>query len=189
MGTPANLSKRGVAVAPSRQQNYVREVRQAVEPTIDAMVTKRTEWLEHQERRLTANLHEHKNEHGETKQKVDAVESQAMQLFHDTQWLYGRTEHELFGIEAEDGQVYAALQKYRASDTKEVTSLAPTDRWVLLSYPMEEVEDAQGNTHVLMKMRKVDARTGQLSLCWAIVATRTQAGCDYTIGEFSVVPV
>lgn len=201
MGTPSNLSKKiGTAAATVRQQNDIQQpgvvtsdMKIMVEPTSETMVGKRTEWLEKQERRLSATMQEQKTEHDKMKARVESVEAnshaQAMQLFQDAQWMYGWTTTELFGIESIDGKLYEALGAYRAATTSELSSLAPAGRWALLSYPMEEVSRENGAVEMLMKMRTVNVNTGQPSLCWAVVVTRHSSGeCQRAIGEFTIAP-
>lgn len=200
MGTPSNLSKKGgLAIGTVRQQTdgqremMMNGIKLPVEPTSESMVGKRTEWLEVQERRLTASIQDHKNEQDKLKVHVKAVEdkseAQAMQLFQDTQWMYGWTAAELYGIEAPEGKLHNTLNSYRTTMQTTLCLLSPVARWVLLSYPMEQVVKNDGAVEMLMKMRTVDADTGQPKVCWALIATRAPTGeCQRVIGEFSVAP-
>lgn len=199
MGTPSNLSKKGVALNSSRpagefqpQPSFVPEAK-ASDLTTETMVSKRTDWLELQERRLSATIQEQRNEHDKIQARVNDVEStayeQAKQVFEDTQWMYGWTTGELFGIRSEGGRMNAALDEFSASDDKELSLLSSAGRWVLLSYPMRELRSAKDDTvSTLMKMRTVDPDTGQLGLSWAVVATRTGNERVRVIGEFSIAP-
>tara|TARA_B110000046_G_scaffold36453_2_gene39875 strand:- start:8331 stop:8753 length:423 start_codon:yes stop_codon:yes gene_type:complete len=137
-------------------------------------------------------MQEQRNEHdkikGQMQSLMETSNNQTSQLFQDTQWLYGWATEQVVGFAAPDGLMYKALADYRNSATQELTPLSVANRWVLLCYPMQEVDDGQGSTHVLMKMRTVDSDTGQLRLNWAVVATRTVDGLTRSIGEFSVAP-
>ena len=199
MGTPPNLSKKGVALnhLPQRPPQEVvtvsaSEQKVIIEPTAEGMVGKRTEWLEQQQRRLTATVQEQRNENEAIRKQISSIRDQAVaqttQLFHDSQWLYGWTSVELRGVPSSvDGQINRALEEYRRADEKTTSVLAPKDRWVLLSYPMEPVETKEGQ-QLLMKMRTVDPRTGQIGLSWAIISEQTNAGTTRAIDEFAVAP-
>ena len=198
MGAPSNLSKKGVAINSARTPNdtppqaFAPEAR-TIGPTSETMVGKRTEWLEVQERRLSATIQEQRNEHDKIINRVNDVEAtaraQANQIFEDTQWMYGWTTNDLYGIQTDNGQMYSALEQFEKSESKELTLLSSADRWVLLSYPMQEIRNAKDDSvQMLMKMRTVDANTGQLGLCWAVVATQAATECTRSIGEFAVAP-
>ena len=196
MGTPSNLSKKGVAVnsvRPSTESQALPSDMKMAGPTSESMVGKRTDWLEMQERRLSATIQEQRNEHDKMKNRVNDVEAtaraQANQLFENTQWMYGWTTGDLYGIQSKDGQMYSALEEFEKSESKELTLLSSAGRWVLLSYPMQEIRNAKDSTvTMLMKMRTVDANTGQLGLCWVVVATQAANECTRSIGEFAVAP-
>lgn len=197
MGTPSNLSKKGVAINSNRpstdSQALPSEVTKTAGPTSESMVGKRTDWLELQERRLSATIQEQINEHDKIKTRVNEVETtahaKANQLFEDTQWMYGWTTSDLYGIQTNNGQMYSALEEFEKSEGKELTLLSSAGRWVLLSYPMQEIRNAKdGTVKMLMKMRTVDANTGQLDLCWAVVASQVANECTRSIGEFAVAP-
>lgn len=205
MGTPSNLSKKGVPMHNALQRQGETQIKdtipmapidhtmppKVIEPTSEGMVSKRTEWLEQQERRLTATVQEQRNEHEKMKKHLESVEqrsrNQAMQLFQDSQWLYGYTKGILRGISSENGQLYSALDAFKTAPDTPLVELAPTGRWVLLSYPMEQVDTKEGPLK-LMKMRTVDPETGQLGLSWAVVSDDRTEGPGRVIDEFAVAP-
>lgn len=147
----------------------------------DAMVTKRTEWLEAQEKRLTGTLEEHQN--GFRKAQTENADRFA-QLYEHTQWIYGLTTTALMGFAV--GDMATAVEAYA---TKAPDELIPEpDTWVLLQHPMQKATGKQ-DKGLLMKMRRVNPRTGQMSTAFAIIGTQTGDTLAMSIGKFAVAPV
>lgn len=206
-GSPATLSKKGVALFSQTAKANVDK--QQAELTADQMVGKRTEYLETQERRMTATINEQRSQTQQITEQLAAslgsienlqgltkkVETQqakitecTKQLSMDQHWVYGKTSRVLKGIDCED-KINSTLTKYRKDKgvAESLDDLSPAHKWVLLSYPMERVDTENGH-QFLMKMRKVEARTGQISVYWAIVFEDVGGVQHYAIDEFSTWP-
>ena len=198
----------GIRTRPMRPPGS--EAGSSSEPTESGMVTKRTEWLESQERKLTATLNEQRGEHQRLSEQFAASQGnlsditretrrlhaeternmqKTQQLYMDQQWVYGKTSRKLLGLRC-SGKMQRVLKEYREScqtGTVELVQLAPKNKWVLLSYPMEKIDTESGYQYV-MKMKSVDSKTGQLSMDWAIVYENHEGKEVRPISEFSVMP-
>lgn len=187
-GGPTNLSKKGfqmpagaaARVAPEQQRKVAVAPRV---PTSDTMIGKRTEWLEARERRLNGLL----EQHGDA---LKTTQSENLERFHElfesTQWVYGWTSRELRGIRTAGSDGCAALGEATAA----LDTLVEAGAWALLQYPMRHVSQADGGARVAMKIRLVDAKTGQLSTGWAVVGERPANATDVvmSVEEFAVAP-
>lgn len=206
-GSPATLSKKGVALFSQTAKANIDK--QQAELTADQMVGKRTDYLETQERRMTATINEQRSHTQQITEQIAAslgsienlqgatkrVETQqakitecTKQLSMDQHWVYGKTSRVLKGVDCDD-KINAALSKYRKSKgvVETLVDLSPAHKWVLLSYPMERV-DTENGYQFLMKMKMVEARTGQISVHWAIVFEDVKGAQHYAIEEFSTWP-
>lgn len=199
MGAPANLSKKGAQmhnlgkVAEATEELApARMLREGVaEPTHEGMVAKRTEYLEQRVRALTSMLQERQNDHDAMRERLELFEqrsgSKMDQLFENAQWLYAKTTSALRGVDVDGGCLQATLARYRGGEYESASELLPAGSWVLLAYPMEQAE-VNGETQVLMKMRKVDKNTGQLGYAWAIISQERDGCAVRNVGEFSLTP-
>ena len=202
-GMTSNPSKKGVQL---RARSAVETMERPLqEMTSDAIIGKRTEWLEGQERKLTATLNEQRTEqqhlaqqvakstgtmddlHKETMRLSSEAKKQTImtqQLYEETQWVFGKTSVKLMGVPLTK-EPHKVLEQYRQRQgeiDKEV--LADKNEWALLCYPMVRVETLSGH-QALMRMKRVDPETGQLSMAWAIVYENYE-GSDYrAIERFS----
>lgn len=207
-GQPATLSKKNVALY-SQTTRANLEKPPTGELTADHMVTKRTEYLETQERRMTATINEHRSHtqqmaeqlaaslgsleclQGATKRvesEQEKITQRTKQLAQDQHWVYGKTSRVLKGIDGQD-KPQAALATYRKQKgvVEKLVDLSPTHKWVLLSYPMEKVDTASGY-QFLMRVKLVEPRTGQITMHWAIVFEEVNGEQHYAIEEFSTWP-
>jgi|MDSZ01.2.fsa_nt_gb hypothetical protein len=184
--------------------------------TQEAVIQRRTEYLEQQGKTLVATVSNQtttaqtlQNEQTkiseglqrtfgsvdvltkETKRLNDEHEKITMrtqQLFDDSQWVYGKTAYPLKGVECST-KVYKTLHEYRKTpecDTKII--VAPARTWVLLSYPMERVETGEGEFEYLMKVKTVDPSTGQIKICWANVYEFKKNKERRYISKFAISP-
>lgn len=205
-GAPGNPSKKGVALYGAlSKMNQESAPRQELvtPPSGESMISKRTDWLESQERKLTATLAESRSEQNALETRVSASigelhsksrdarkehDLRSRQLFQDQQWVYGRCAMKLMGMRCRGGKFLKTLEEYRGN-AKKVDSevLAPANAWVLLSYPMERVEIDDG-FQLLMKHKNVDENTGQISMDWAIVYEEANGQQRRPISKFSVMP-
>lgn len=214
LGSTGNPSKKGVAALngyASRMGSNGGTERSANPITEGSMVTKRTEWLESQEKKLTATVAHSRTEQQllqeqlaisagqidsvtrETKRltaEAEKTNARTRQLFLDNQWVYGKTSCNLLGVDGGEG-IARALKKYREDVMGEAVDLiqvAASGKIVLLSYPMERVDTVAGH-QLLMKVKSVDKRTGQLSYHWAIVYEQHGSKVTRPISEFSTTPL
>lgn len=185
--------------------------------TQDAVIERRTEYLEKQGKTLAATIHSQtstsqvlQNEQSKMSEGLrktfgsvdlltketrrlndehDRITKRTQQLFDDSQWLYGKTAYPLMGVECST-KVYKTLHEYRKEpecETKFV--VAPARAWVLLSYPMERVETGDGEFEYLMKVKTVDETTGQIRICWANVYEYKNKKERRYISKFAISPV
>ena len=203
-GAPGNLSKKGVALTttpgkPSDQEQSVRE------PTSESMVGKRTDWLETQERKLTATLNETRSEQQRLTEQmaialttIDRLEEenkklkhsaslsvdQASQLNASQHWVYGSALKVVWGMNAtdDDGDTLAA---YKKNPTK-LMEVAKKDERLLLSYPMEQVDVEPSRSQLFMRGRFVDADTAQISSKWILVYEKNEDVVHQFVGNFSI---
>lgn len=208
-GTPVP-SKKGVALYSqvSRMQTELNAAVPKPEITGDGMLGRRTDWLEGQERKLTATLNETRGETQRLAEQIAAsmgaleacnvetkrlnhehekASKKAQQLYDEQQWVYGKTSKPLKAVLCSD-KVHLSLEQYRTSRAEtELKTVAKAGSWVLLSYPMERVELDDGHQY-LMRCKTVNAKTGQLTVCWAIVFEQVGGKETRVISEFSMVP-
>lgn len=197
MGQPGNLSKKGfatpqrtpTAAAPATLSGTTDppgpRAKTAPSPapprvSSDAMVNKRTEWLEAQERRLTGTLEEYQTAFA----KEQSENAERFSQIHDqTQRIYGRTTRPLMGFTVSD--MTTAIEQYATKEPEEL--VADPDTWVLLQHPMHPAKREKGDG-LLMKMHTVDSRTGQLGTAFAIIGTEIDGELTMSIGKFALVP-
>ena len=213
-GSPGNPSKKGVQPkGPLSKANLPNDSsaevnRLEMNMTENGLVTKRTEWLEGQERKLTASFNETRGNQQRLSEQMAAsmgtldsvskettrlnveqkrIAQQTRQLYNEQQWVYGRTSRKLLGIDGRDKH-HQTLSDYRKSKgAHPLIVISPAKRWVLLSYPMERVDTDDGY-QFLMKVKTVDPKTGQLSIDWAIVYEQTDGEEVRPIDEFALSP-
>ena len=207
-GSPGNPSKKGVAITNQVGRLPNTDVPETKEPTNESMVGKRTDWLEGQERKLTATLNETRSEQQrlteqaaitldtvdrlktDTKQLTsvaNAVQEHTKHLHMSHHWVYGHTATKIQGFAIFDDNAKSSLDKYRSSN--ETIEVSPENRWILLSYPMERVDLADGTVQMVMLMRYVDSRTAQISMMWAIVyQKRVDEEEERFVDEFAIAP-
>lgn len=212
-GAPGNPSKKGVALYGPLSKMTNGDVADAGVPkaelTGEKMVSKRTDWLEGQERKLTATVNEQRSEQQriaeqlaaslgnidlvskETKRLNAAHEKntqKTQQLYEDLQWVYGKTSRPLMGIECSNDKIFKTLHNYRKNPAgMDLIEVAKRGRWVLLSYPMERV-DTETGYQFLMKAKNVHQKTGQISVSWAIVFEDANEKEHRAIEEFATWP-
>ena len=211
-GAPGNPSKKGVAAQvprlvtePNAPVAAAAAEPQTAEPTSGSMMQKRTEWLEKQERKITATVNEHTSEQQriahtlqecrEEQARMEAAHKQslrrAQRMYNEQHWVYGYTERSLRGMTGAASE--SALLSYRNSVTKGeapcTIELAPENTWVLLCYPMEVVA-SESLEQCLMKVKTVAPRTGQIKVTWGVVFEKDLVNNTQRrfIREFSLAP-
>lgn len=139
---------------------------QHVEPEMGgpSMITKRTEYLEGQERKLTATMSDLRSTTNQLEEQVKTLGSRGV----DTQGLY------------DEMQVVYGKVKGSLNVGDEVLG---DDEWVQLLYPMRQ----DGNRRE-MRCKVVDKVTGQLSLHWVTVYDCDEESETRFISEFALYP-
>lgn len=203
MGMTPNSSKKGPfgIGAHSKMQVNANEAETTLAGAPNEVLSRRVEYVEGQERRLSAKMMDEQRRTNEQfdamREKLDAkFASSTASLFNESQWVYGRVATSLTGIEA-GGKPQEALEAYRAHqraevgahDAPQIVQLAEKGDAVLLLYPMERVEcGASENYQFMMRMKHADPSTGQLSIKWAIVFAKIGRKEVFSISRFSLTP-
>lgn len=178
-GAPSNISKKGMEL-----YSETSRVERSDNITSDSIVAKRTDYLEHRERALTATLSTQLSEQRRAQENMSAT---TRRLAQEQYWMYGKTMSALKGLPT-GGKVSSALECYRQSGGRAdmLTHLHPAGKWVHVSYPQERVDTECGHQY-LMKMKTVQPRTGQISISWAVVYEEIN-GKQHHVMEFATWP-
>jgi len=201
-GSPGNPSKK--FVGPSQVSRLNNETTTPpMKPDIESndLIGKRTEWLESQERKLTATLHETKSDTNRLEQmmtdtqkmietEVNRNNLKNQQLFNEMQVVYGLTSQVLHGLSCNSQNIYSKLSDYKNSTTThELSEMFPANTWVTLMYPMEEVQISDTHTQHFMRCKTVDETTGQLSVNWVVVFETKEEVQTRFISRFALNPI
>lgn len=195
MGSTGNPSKKGPfgPGALSRMNNSLSNTPETLQPEIasETMLAKRTEWLENQEKKLTASMSETKtntsqlaSQVAEDKKALKEMKEltqemnnenkrqtqRAIQLYNETQWVYGKVgDVGVQGFTANNSGT-KMLDKYRdKQDSIEMKKIGKRNENLLLLYPMEKVDISPTHFQYLMRCKTVNETTGQLTFNWVIV--------------------
>ena len=201
-----NPSKKGVAISHAVPKSIAESTRNA---TNDAIVGKRTDYLEVQERKISATLSDTRSQQNNLveqlastldtmdRMKTDAlnlslltnsIQEQTKWLHMSQHWVYGHTACAIRGFAIPESESRdSSLASYRErNDTIEVS---PKNRWIHLSYPMERVDLTDGTVQLLMPMKHVDPKTAQISFMWVIVYEKDSDDTEKRfVDEFAVTP-
>lgn len=141
------------------------------------MIHMRTEYLESQERKLTASYNEQKSSLSSVSQKVDSLEGSVKDMFVSLQSVKGFSDEKLLSSPSlEDAKHGSLLEKEGELAGK----------WHTLFYPMEEVNLEGGEKVVLMRRRKVDPVSGQLGHEWVRVFSEKEGERKRHISRFDL---
>ncbi len=174
--------------------------------TSDPMLLRRYEYLELQNRKLTATLNETRTEYSDLKTRFEEqigkfgeslnilskfknnTSKSTKILFDELQWVYGKTAHSLRGIECSSNSLLD-IQTYKKHLGNIPTGeISKANEWVYLLYPMEPVVINENHTQYLMRTKIVNKTTGQLKLCWCIVYEVIDGTENRYVNYFSLVP-
>lgn len=205
-GSPGHPSKKGinaVSQVSKMQSSYdMDSVSTKPEHASEEMISKRTEWLETQERRMTATINEQKSETNRLsesmldikadqslktqglEEKYQFLHQETKKMYSEMQTVYGKVSVELIGF------TYAetALEKYKQGENIKFEKVATDEEIVTLTYPMEKVDTADDTFQCFMKCKTIDKATGQISIYWALVYEENKHESTKFIQEFSLVP-
>ena len=203
-GSPGHPSKKGAqGVSQLSKMNNTSETdTPRTEINSDELITKRTEYLELQERRLAATLNENRSETNRLDKKIEESDSKftktitetkeliannSLKLFNEMQTVYGKVENILQGFDCEDGRSEHSMNLYK-KESKPLKTIAEKNSWVMLVYPMIEVQDTLDNTitNYFMKCKTVDKYTGQINISWVLVFQKQGESETNFISEFSL---
>lgn len=172
----------------------------------DPMLSRRYEYLELQNRKLTATLNETRSEYSALKSRFEEqankvgeslsifskFRNKAWQstkaLFDELQWVYGKTGHTLYGIECTENSLGDIEVYKKRLGNVPMGEIAKANEWVYLLYPMERVDISDAHTQYLMRSKMVNKKTGQLKLCWCVVYETINGAEKRFINSFSLLP-
>jgi len=206
-GSPGHPSRKGAQGVSqlSKMNNTTESDTSLIKSEIhtDELITKRTEYLETQERRLTATLNENRSETNRLGIKLeendskliqtiedtrDLIAANSLKLFNEIQTVYGKVKDTLHGFDCEDGRADHCMTVYKQNKIP-LKSIADKNTWVMLVYPMVNVEDVVDDTNItnfFMKCKTVDKHTGQINLSWVLVFQKKGEKETKFISEFSL---
>lgn len=143
-----------------------------------AIISKRTEYLETQERRITATINETRGDTLALKDKVSQLESKQAS---ETNALYQEMQ-----------QVYGKVPKRKlqyVDDSENIEEKKLDKVWQCFVYPMKTMNLSEDHQVSLMKIKNVDKYTGELSLDWVIVYEKNGKQEIRHVEEFAMSPV
>lgn len=201
-----NPSKKGVAISESASKGLADSTRNV---TNDVIVGKRTDYLEKQERKISASLLDTRSQHNNLVEQVattldtmdrmktdafnlsvltNSIQEQTKWLHMSQHWVYGHTACAIRGFAIPESESRdKSLASYR--ECNDTIQVSPKNRWIHLSYPMERVDLADGTVQLLMPMKHVDSKTAQISYMWAIVYEKCTNDTEKRfVDEFAVTP-
>lgn len=201
-GSPGHPSKKGITqVSQTSRMNTDQQHTEVLQPEVASkeMISKRTEWLESQERKLTATLNENRSSTNRLNDMVSELQTQVTRseeheksmhaamnkLFTEIQILYGYTRLPLHGILCNSDE--DSLACFDTLESKTMEHVAKENEWVMLMYPMKNVKTEAG-TQTFMRCKTVDPQTGQISVAWVVVFQCIDDENTRFIQKFSLVP-
>lgn len=159
----------GAVKNPSKSQTPVSRL-QAPPPQESSLLSKRTEYLEEQEKRLSSKIVDvdttYRNQVVELSSKVDGLESTNV-IAHTTKSL----------------DRVASIDEFRTDANRRDIEYFPPAAYVLY-YPMEKIEFSNGYV-CLLRCKTVNPTTGQVSMDWAVVFEEWDGKRTYCIDRFS----
>ncbi len=214
MGTPGNLSKKGISKMPdsylpknntpstsAEQRGQVAAMdgskpveatktatgSKAMEITNDGIADKRIEYLEAQERRHRESVETYKAEISKLEGRIADYEAASQQLFTDTQFVYGHAVRDVRGAIDTDGRHYEVLDLMRKGEKEIDENLCSEGKWIVLYHPIECIEVSDKKMHV-MRTRTVDSATGKMYAAWALVHESDDNSETRYIDRFAIHP-
>lgn len=195
-GTTTNPSKRGYMPRPLSQAE-TRPPRH-LDETDSEMLAKRTNYLEEKEKRLTATVSDGRSQQnllkeqvGHNKTALSKQSARTEQLFNESQFLYGVAQRTVFGFQCiAEHDTYRTLTTYRDQPLERAAmtcQICKANETVLLTYPMEKVAVDKGYI-LLMRCKKVDPQTAQLSSYWAVVFEDVDGKEKRHVSQYSLAP-
>lgn len=188
VGSSGHSSKKGV-MSISQVSQLQNKESTSLGSTNDSMIAKRTDWLETQERKISATIHETKSETNKLNDEImylqKSMQSQknvSEQLFNEMQSVYGFVPSKILKV-LPSGM---SFEKYVANGISILEESALQEKWILLLYPMKEICVADEHTRSFMRWKRVDKETGQLSIEWAMIFEKMGDDETRPIQKFSL---
>lgn len=212
-GGPGHPSKKGVAGVSqlSKMGNTFEHDTQSLKPELgsEEMITKRMEWIEQQERKMTATINETRSDTQRTNEKIDEhnnktlhavssiteevqktkdmVKTNSIKLFNEIQNVYGLVNKKLTGFTCNNNNIDEEIEKYQKNkDQYTMKTIAKNNEWVMLIYPMIPIKINENDKQIFMKCKTVDKNTGQLKIHWVNIHETIDNVETKSISEFSL---
>lgn len=193
-GSSGHSSKKGVMNI--SQVSRLNSEDTKIDFTADSMISKRTEWLESQERKITATIHETKSETNTIKDKLSEIYAEiskvdtsqkhlSHELFNEIQSVYGHIASKKLKIIPSS----MTVEDYESNSDKTLEECESSNEWVLLVYPMKNITITDNHVQSFMRWKRVDNITGQLSFVWAMIYEKVNGDEVRPIKEFSLNPI
>ena len=154
----------------------------------------RTDYLERQEKKLSATVLSTRSQHQDladevasTKQAVARYSDHAQQVYESAQFTYGVTQKDLVGFSC-DGCAQTALRQYEQHPhlrQKMTHAVCGPHERVLLTYPMHTVQTDDGYV-VLMQCKRIHPTTAQMTLHWVLVFSESKGQPTRYVSQFSI---
>ena len=150
----------------------------------ESMISKRTEYLESQERRLFATITDTRSETNNLAKHLEEMKNEYLdtktQLYNEIQAVYGKPSQ---------GFLYAIEGSIEDYESKKCECMkTPIEKWAMLIYPMKSIKLNDRHTQSLMRYKQIDPITGQLTLKWVVVYEKDDEKEIRYISEFSLTP-
>lgn len=199
-GSPGHPSKKGVMgisqvskLNPDDVINPQASLR--TEFTPEAIISKRTEWLESQERKMTATINETRSDTNHLQSKLDGMHEEinhihqtqkvsCASLYEEMQSLFGRPSSKSIPVLANA----VTMEEYERVGGETTLEHLTEAEWLFLVYPMKHVKLSEHKTQSLMRWKRIDKDTGQLSFDWVVVYECDEEVETRYISEFSLYP-
>lgn len=162
----------------------------------NSMLLKRVEYLEAQERRLTATLNEERSRNNTLQDRLDNESKQlgkfeanmtdiGKQLFDEAQFIFATCTQALSGFRA-SGDSDKDMQEFKHG--KRTLEELPFQKTAMLLYPMLRVFKENGDVQCFMRCRHVHPKTGQMTIYHALVFEQVGESLKYYVDSFSSCP-
>lgn len=131
-----------------------------------SVIERRCEYLEKQERQVREMLTVANDELKELRAQM-SDRTMAKIIYDEAQWMYGHVSKRLLAVRSDEEDSNKVMDNFLMDD---LTPLDVTGQ-VVLVYPMvvKVSADAEQDKRCFMRMKDVDANTGQLSYVWVLV--------------------
>ncbi len=198
-GSPGHPSKKGAGglsqVSKMNTPADAMPMTKVGELSTDQMITKRTDWLEIQERRHSATINEQKSETNlmsesirQIKESTDSLHESSQKLYNETQIVFGKASRPLQAIKCDGQNVESIMNEFKMKPHSNFSTLGYEDEWMNLIYPMEKIDISANHMQCFMRCKSVHTTSGQISIHWVLVFEMKEGVATRFISEFSLYP-